>query len=221
MKPFLLTLPLTLLLFSGCKPTGIYFRTGNDLRRSPATLYMTNKDSISGELTVDLEDNFHTNAVYKPYVQFTPKGKSEIQDIPLNELSGYRIGAEVYELKIVDIKMNDIHRLLFVHRLTPDSSRIRLYHLHASGLGNQTGEAEDTYYLSLPGFAPRETINTHGIRVIPGFETKMSEIVADCPSLAKKIRAKENGYFIPFASFKANKHPEVLLRIINEYNQCR
>jgi hypothetical protein len=97
---------------------------------------------------------------------------------------------------------------------------MQLYQLHESGGGNPTGEPRDTYYLSLPGFGPLQTINTHGEQLLPGFEEKMSALVADCPVLAKKIKSKEKDYFIPFTSFKASKHPDVLMKIITEYNQC-
>jgi len=130
------------------------------------------------------------------------------------------MGTAFYALKTVDINMNGIQRLLFLKRLTPDSSRIHLYELHESGQGNPTGESLYSYYLSLPGFGPLETMNTRGSRMIPSFEVKMSEIVADCPALAEKISGKEKGYFIPFVSFGSKKYPEVLLRIIDEYNQC-
>ncbi len=49
----------------------------------------------------------------------------------------------------------------------------------------------------------------------------MSLLVEDCPSLAQKILAKDKGYFIPGASFNIKKHPDVLMRIIDEYNKCK
>ena len=52
--------------------------------------------------------------------------------------------------------------------------------------------------------------------LMPSFEQKMSLLVADCPGLAQKILAKDNGYFIPLGSFNIKKHPDVLLRIIDE-----
>jgi hypothetical protein len=55
---------------------------------------------------------------------------------------------------------------------------------------------------------------------MPSFDRKMSEIVSDCPLLAQKILAKDNGYFIPFTTFNIKKDPEVLMRIIQEYNHC-
>jgi len=217
MKPLL----LTLLLFAGCKSQS-FFITANDARKQTATLYLLNKDTISGQLTVTLEDFYHSpnGGAYPSYIEFTPAGKDSAQRIPLAQILGYRMGTTFYALKIVDIIPRGLQNLLFLKQLTPDTSRIQLYELHQSGQANATNESLYSYFLSLPGFGLRETFNTHGIRLLPQFDVKMSEIVADCPALAKKIRAKADGYFIPFTSFKAGKHPEVLLKIIAEYNNC-
>lgn len=55
------------------------------------------------------------------------------------------------------------------------------------------------------------------------FENKTSDIVADCPPLAAKIKSKEKGYYIPKgprAFFPDAKRLEVYQRIIGEYNSC-
>ena len=71
-----------------------------------------------------------------------------------------------------------------------------------------------------PAVRPLDAINTRSRLLIPSFEEKMSVLVDDCPGLAQKILAKDRGYFIPVASFNIKKHPDVLLRIIDEYNKC-
>jgi len=210
---------IVLVLVSGCKSTS-YFNTSNDVVKQRAVIYLRNKDTIPGEISVSLETIFHANVVYRSFIEFTPQGKSEKQNIPLNDIIGYRIGTVFYALKKVDIYMNDINRLLFLKRLTPDDSKLQLYELHESGKANDTGESLYSYYLSLQGFGPLETINTRSSKLMPLFDVKMSEIVSDCPGLSDKIRSKEKGYFIPFVTFDAKKHPEVLLRIITEYNNC-
>ena len=208
-----------LILISGCKPSS-YFNTSNDVVKQKAILYLRNRDTVPGEISVSLETWFFANVVYRSFIEFTPEGISEKQNVPLNDIIGYKIGTAFYALKKVDINMNGVNRLLFLKRLTPDNSKIQLYELHESGKANNTGEDLYSYYLSLQGFDPLETINTRGIKLLPSFDEKMSQIVADCPALAEKIRSKEKGYFLPFVSFSIRKHPEVLLRIINEYNSC-
>ena len=167
-----------------------------------------------------MENGIHTYVLYRPFVDIIPEGKTENKRIPLSEITGYRLGPSFYDLKIVDIRMNGVNRLLFVKRLTPADSKLHLYELHESGKNNETGESLYSYYLSLPGFGSLQTINTHATGVIPGFEDKMSAIVSDCPALAQKIKEKAKGYYIPFVSFDGRKHPTVLLKIISEYNNC-
>jgi hypothetical protein len=75
--------------------------------------------------------------------------------------------------------------------------------------------------LSLPSYDPLQTMNTRGIGLLPSFDQKMSAIVADCPTLAEKIRLKGKGYFLAQVTFAIKKHPEVLLKIITEYNNCK
>jgi hypothetical protein len=141
--------------------------------------------------------------------------------IDINKISGYWFDSTYYALKKVDIHMNGIYRLLFLKRLTGENSRIQLYELYESGRGNDSGEPDHSYYLSYPSCGPLDAINTRSSLIIPSFEQKMSLLVEDCPGLAQKILAKNNGYFIPVASFNIKKHPDVLLRIINEYNKCQ
>jgi len=210
---------IALLFVSGCKSTS-YFSTPNDTNKQKAVLYLKNKDTIPGEISVILETGTHANVSYPASIDFIREGTGDKQNIPLDNIIGYRIGPTFYALKKVDIHMNGINRLLFLKQLTPDHSKIQLYELHESGRGNDTGESEYSYYLSLKGATPLETINTRSSRIIPLFEAKMSEIVSDCPVLADKIRSRQKGYFIPFVSFDIKKHPQVLLRIINEYNNC-
>ncbi len=210
---------IALMLLSGCKSTS-YFTTPNDVSRQKSILYLKNKDTVSGEISVILETSLHANISYQPTIEFTPAGTTQKQSIPMENIIGYRIGATFYALKKVDINMNGINRLLFLKQLTPDNSKIQLYELHESGIGNNTGESLYSYYLSLKGMGPLETINTRSSKIIPLFEEKMSNIVSDCPTLAEKIRIKQKGYFLPFVTLAEKKHRDVLLTIISEYNSC-
>lgn len=209
-----------LILLSGCRSTS-YFATPNDLRKQKVILYMKDGQRLPGELSISFENYYSANINYNPVVIFTPEGKNETETIKLNDIAGYSVGAYFYALKKVDLYMNNTFRLLFVKRLTGENSKIQLYELYESGRGNYSGESQYSYYLSLPSYDPLQTMNTRGIGLLPSFDQKMSEIVSDCPALAEKIRLKEKGYFIPQVTFAIKKHPEVLLKIINEYNNCK
>ncbi len=214
------SLLLCLILFTGCKP-GIYFLTANQLRKQKVILFLRDGSKVPGLLTVTFETFNSANITYSDAVEFIPEGKDSMEKIKLNAIDGYAMGNDFYALKKLDIYMNSINRLLFVKRLSPENSKIQLYELYESGRGNYSGEVKYSYYLTLPSSGPLETINTRSSVIMPSFELKMSNIVADCPSLAEKIRLKQEGYFLPMVTFNIKKHPEVLLKIINEYNACR
>lgn len=182
---------------------------------------MRDGSKMPGLLTVTFETFNSANIDYPDVVEFVPEGKDSTEKIKLNAIAGYAMGNDFYALKKLDMYMNNINRLLFVKRLSPENSKIQLYELYESGRGNYSAEVKYSYYLSLPSSGPLEAINTRSSAIIPSFELKMSNIVSDCPSLAEKIRLKQEGYFLPMVTFNIKKHPEVLLKIINEYNACR
>jgi hypothetical protein len=208
-----------LILFSGCKLTSA-FLSPNEVHKEKVILLFRDQSKLAGEINI-LHENYNSEYVtYNEFIQFTPDGKDSSENISLYNIAGYWFESDFYALKNVDIQMTNVYRLLFVKRLTSDKSKIQLYELYESGISNNTGETRYSYYLSLPSYGPLETVNTRSNMLIPYFDHKMSLIVSDCPILAQKILAKENGYFIPMASFNLKTHPDVLLRIINEYNKC-
>ena len=208
-----------LLLFTACKPSS-FFISPNEVHKEKVVLYLNNHTKETGEIDISLEENSSMNAVYKPYIQFFPEGKTTEEKIRLNEISGYSMGQDYFELKRVDMSIDNIYNLLFVKRLTAEDSKIQLYELYESGHASPSGESRYSYFLSFPTYAQLETLNAASRQVVPMFDQKMSLFVADCPALANKIRAKEKGYFIPVGSFKTFQRREVFMRIIDEYNHC-
>ncbi len=209
-----------LLLATGCKePT--YLNSSNELSKEKVILYLRDQSRIPGTLTLSLENFYNLNVDSKTSIRFRPEGDSAEENINLNVVEGYSIGPDFYALKKLDLFLNNTFYLLFVKRLTAESSKIQLYELYESGRGNNTGEIKYSYYLSLPSYGTLETMNTRSSGLVPSFDEKMSEIVYDCPALSQKIQAKAKGYFLPLTSFNIKKHPEVLLKIINEYNNCK
>ena len=192
----------------------------NDLHNEKAQLYLIDQSKLTGEINISLENYSSLQMEKKPYIGFIPEGEKKEKHISLNDIIGYSIGSDYYALKRLDLYLDNKYYLLFVKRLTNEKSKLQLYELYESGKGNSNGEMKYSYYLSLPSYGVQQAMNTKSIGLLPMFDQKMSQFVADCPALATKIRSKQNGYFIPMGSFKTNKHPEVLLKIINEYNNC-
>ena len=183
-------------------------------------MYLTDSSKIPGKITIPFEQHASNKFATPPAVYFIPEGQSVTERIDLKNVLGYAYGTDYFALKRVDIELNNIVRLLFLKRLTPEKSKIQLYELYESRYGNPTGESRYSYYLSLPGYSPMTTINARGPKVVPNFYAKFSEIVADCPVLAGKIRNREKGYVLPVVTYDAKWPGKVLLKIINEYNQC-
>jgi hypothetical protein len=215
MKPIFICLIFSI----GCKAPSA-FLTPNEVHKEKVVLLFTDQSKVSGEINLFHENYNSVHVEYDEFIQFTPEGKDSSENISLYNISGYWFGPDYYALKKLDIQMTNVYRLLFVKRLTGENSKIQLYELYESGKGNGTGETQFSYFLSLPSYGPFEAVNTRSNMLIPDFDHKMSLIVSDCPTLAQKILARDNGYFIPVVSFNIKKHPDVLLRIINEYNNC-
>jgi hypothetical protein len=214
-----LVIALSQVLLVRCTPSRM-FANANEVYKTEVILYFRDHTKTPGVITIPFESGFNASPDYVAHVRFTPDGKTEEQTLTLAGISGYSFGSNFYALKRIDYHMNNVTRLLFVKRLTGENSKIQLYELYESGLNNYSNEKEYTYYLSLSSFAPLETINVSGSKMVPNFDQKMSAMVDDCPELAQKIRSKQDGYFLSFVSFNLKKQPEVLLRIINEYNNC-
>ena len=215
MKPFL----ICLIFLTACKATG-GFITPNEIHGEKVTLLLNDQSKLNGTLSVEHENSNSLHVTYNEYFDFIPEGKDSTQRMSMYNMQGYWYKTDFYAVKKVDIQMNGTFRLLFVKRLTGEHSKMDLYELYESGRGNYSGNDQYSYYISIPGCGPYDAINTRSSVLVPSFGTKMSLLVEDCPALAQKVLAHDKGYFIPLTSFNAHKYPEVLLRIISEYNQC-
>jgi hypothetical protein len=211
---------LLLLMTAGCSPSN-YLSTPNNTQKAKVILYLTDSSKIPGQITVAFERYYSAAMVLPNYLEFIPEGQVASERIDLKNILGYSYGPDYFALKRVDIYMTNVYHLLFVKRLTPEKSKIQLYELHESGYGSPTGEASYSYYLSFPKFSPLTTINAHSSDIVPNFDLKVSKMVDDCPALADKIRNKEKGYFLPAVTFDIRRPGEVLLKVIDEYNQCQ
>ena len=121
---------------------------------------------------------------------------------------------------MVALDFEGTERLLFVKRLSADSSRIHLFELYQSR--GQTADGSDFmgYYISLPTQGRLETWLVGGNHLVPKFDEKMSKLVEDCATLSGKIKRKDNGYYVgPFTVTVAKA--KIMKRIVDEYNDCR
>ena len=226
MKPFILCL---LVVFCGCAQ-GIYFRTPNDVQRKKGTILFNDSTTLSGLITIPFEnyykgstfENYYKASIsYPKYIQVIPDGKTAEDTVAVARINGYYMDSNFYALKSVFLPVDNTEHLLFVKRLTGQYSRIGLYYLHQTGKSTSAGEETEDYFITLPGSKPYETINTRSEKIVPYFDLKMSVLVSDCPALADKIRSKNPAYYFPFVTINRFKQRDVMLKIIDGYNNCK
>lgn len=215
MKPLYVSLLLTsLLLFSSCRSL-TFFESPNSLRNIDGTLHLNDGKSVAGKLVVQTD-----NLLGSPVKVYTDGDRRPMQ-FTLSNIKGYTIRNETYEVKEIHEGFPLGRQQFFMRRLTAEKSRLHLYeYLHRHTINKTAARYEPEYYLQLPGDEHNFVYATNGSRFVPNFDQKVSQLVRDCEPLAKKIREKKDGYFYAQVSLIKEKRVDVLLRIIDEYNNC-
>ena len=209
-------LPLyaVVLLMVSCRSLS-YFESPNNLRNIDGTLFLQNGKSYQGKLIIETENVFSS-----PVRLFVEDDKKPMQ-FKLDDVKAYRLRNNLYELKEIREAINLGRRLFFMRRMTPESSRIHLFEFSKKEKVNKTSvRHEPEYYVQLPQEENNVVYAANGSTFVPHFEEKVSRLVHDCPQLAKKITEKKPGYFYAQVSLLREKRADVLLRIIEEYNEC-
>jgi len=210
---------LVIVVFSSCRSA--YFDTPNNLKNMPATLYLANGRSYEGRLVV------HTNKYSATAVKMYLEGDRKPMNFSISEVKGYQFRNNYYELKEVRGGIRLGREFSFMKRLTKDDSRIHLYEntrkvTSSSGqYGGSYTYYETEYFLKLPHEEGDAVWPLSSSKFVPNFDQKMSRLVADCPALAAKIANKEEGYFYAQISLFKEKRANVLMNIIDDYNECK
>ena len=221
MKKNLLLALIALMALASCGSV-TSFESPNSLRNMTGTLFLTNGKSIDGKLVIQMGNVFGSD------VKIYADGEKDAMRFDLGEVEGYRIRSDYYFLKEKKGGLALGRRLSFMKRLTPETSRIHLFEdmervseTNKVNGSNQTRYRYETeYYMQLPNESTSNVYPLGGSKFVPNFDEKMSRMVSDCPSLAQKIAAKENGYFYAQVSLFKEKRADVLMNIIEEYNRC-
>jgi|GEM_PF-1663909 len=226
-----LVIVLSSLVFS-CR-TASSFESPNSFRNIQSILYLKNGDSISGYLTIDIN-----NSIGRP-IKIYPIDEKKALKFSKRDVMGYKTNRELYVLKTVKNnsitigngkslleQLVDDKDMYFMKQLTPESSRIHFYEserIEKVKENNQTynGRSVTEYYVQLPHTTGNLVYALDNKLFVPNFEEKMSDLVKDCPELAKKIAAKEKGYFYAQINLLKEKRAAIMMNIIEEYNNCR
>ena len=204
-----------LTLFFSCKATS-YFKTPNDVNKVYGTIDMMDGTVKKGLITIDLE-NYHVD-YQMIHIDYPEKGGGE--DLKFTDIFSFKVDGATYVPKKIDIHLTGHYDYLFVKRLTSRQDKMQLYELHQMYKSNDVGEETYYYYISFAGDPVYNAIDINSDRIIPGFDKKMSAMVADCPALAAKIQEKRNGYYYSFLSLRSKKI-NVIQRIVKEYSACK
>lgn len=192
-----------------------YFESPNHLRNVEGVLYLQNGKSVSGKLVVQ------TDAILGSPVKLFAEGDKKPMQFRLSAIRGYAVNNQLYELKEIREGISLGRQLFFMRRLTPPNSRMHLYeHMKKETVNKTATRFHVEHYLELSGENEGLVYAATGSRFVPNFDEKMHRLLADCPPLAAKIAAREDGYFYAQVSLLKEKRVQVLLRIIDEYNQC-
>jgi hypothetical protein len=204
-------IPVIIFLY-GCKSTG-YFNSPNTISKKETVVHMLDGSKKMGLLTVSLEANHVADFVVL-------ENGSVSEKVLIDSIRAYTLNNEMYVPKNIMIDFDGPLRLLFVKKLTPDTSRIQFYEFFQNQEQGNLRESLLLYYISFPSFDRLETWGMGHKNLVPNFHRKMSAIVADCPALSQKIQAQEKGYYFTQMTLSNITKKEVLQRIINEYNLC-
>lgn len=205
-------IPAVLLLF-GCKSVP-FFDSPNSISKKEAIVNMLDGTQKKGLLTVTLEANYTVN-----YISVFHSEREE--RVLIDSVKSYIYNDEVYEPKRIVIDFDGPLQLMFVKKLTSDSSRIQLYEFFQNRIQSQSRENLQLYYITLPTFDRFETWGLGNKNLVPNFNLKMSKLVRDCPALADKIAQEQKGYYFTPLTISTITKKEVLQRIIAEYNLCK
>ena len=208
---------LLLVFITSCRSMA-YFDTPNNLRNMQGTVYLSNGRSYDGKLRIQ------TNKYSANAVRLYTEGDKKPMRFGIEEVKAYELRNGYYELKEVRGGLRIGREFSFMKRLTRDNSRIHLFEntrkVTQSGRYGSSTYYETDYFLQLPGDESNQVWPLSGSRFVPNFDEKMSKLVADCPALAAKIANKEQGYFYAQVSLFREKRREVLMNIIDDYNDC-
>lgn len=188
----------------------------NNLNGVPATLFLANGTTITGNISLNNE------VLLSKVIEIVPTAGAA-QRLHLLDVKGYESKGQYFELKHTSNHFHPRSGFYFMKRLTPEGSQMHLYeHLERKQPGKSLNEQvyKPTYYLQLPGEKMHRVYAANSRKLVPHFHKKMSALLKKCPQLEQKIHNKHPGYFYSRLAASSAQQEEVLLRIINEYNNC-
>lgn len=203
-----------LFLLSSCS-TVSYFESPNSLRNINGNLYLQNGKVMEGKLVVQRDNLFGTPV--KLYLQ----NEKDPMHFRLQEVKGYEIDGNRYELKEIRESFSIGRSIFFMRKLTAGNGKMHLYeHMRKETINKTKTRFVHEYYVQLPDESTAVVYSHDSPSAAAKLHQKISAVLQNCPLLDQKIKNKEEGYSYPLSTFQKRKEVQALKQIIDEYNKC-
>ncbi|SHG15799.1 hypothetical protein SAMN05444008_11972 [Cnuella takakiae] len=202
-------------VFLSCK-TPAQTVSPNSLKAVEGQLFLDNGDTVTGKISMNQE------VLIAPDIQVA--GENGSQQFHLMDVKGYAANGEVYELKHTENHIHPRSGFYFMKRLTPDGAAMHLYeHLERKQKSKSPMDVayQPVYYVQLPGEKLDRVYASFSKALVPHFHQKMAGYIKDCPALQQQVKQKQKGFFYSRMDATEAQRKEVLLRIIESYNNCK
>lgn len=174
-------------------------------------IHMKNGKELTGFLSYSYVNS--TKVVIK-------QANGEQEKIKRSEINSFEIGDLLFE-KIspsgaIVIGGNEE----FAIRKTPENSKIKIHeNINQGRVGSGSPALYSTSREIIISFPDKKSKSIKDLSFAP-FHKKVSKLVADCPSLSKKIANKEDGYKVGFAT-SVPARLDIFIRLAEEYTNCK
>jgi hypothetical protein len=187
-----------------------------------AILFINDSTVLHGKLFLAKKNWSFNNEIG---IHFFENGSKKDKYYKPEEIMGFQMGNSYYEPKFLNGggAVNTPIVKTMVKRLTPEGSKMAMYE-YFSHTGTKNGQGfieykdELVYFVQLPNTKDDRVYQFSDNKFVPKFDSKVSNLVADKPGLAEKIRSKNKDYFYPLITEQSHQN-RVWWNIVNEYNQ--
>ena len=188
----------------------------------PVTLFVNDSTVLYGKLLLAKKDWSFSAEVG---IHFFENGSKKMKYFKTEEIKGFKMGSNYFVPKFLGQGSAAAipSRKTMARLITPEGSRINMYeYIAQSNTKNPSGyvqyQSTPVRFIEIPGSKDDKVYQFSDNKFVPHFETRVSNMVADKPALADKIKSKDKNYFYQQVS-ELSRQEKVWWNIVNEYNQ--
>jgi hypothetical protein len=188
----------------------------------PATLIINDSTVLYGKLLLAKKDWSLSAEIG---IRFFENGSRKMKYYKTEEIKGFKMGTNYFVPKFLGqgSAASIPSRKTMVRVITPEGSRMKMYeYIAQSNTKNPSGyvqyQSTPIHFIEIPGSKDDKVYQFSDNKFVPHFDTRVSNMVADKPALADKIKSKDKNYFYQQIS-ELSHQEKVWWNIVNEYNQ--